>query len=133
MINIFTPRTKQLTVRLEGNRYDLRVVLLLNGRVLVSMPYLAARELARALLVQAGRADGMIHAPEIIADQALLFRAGSPFAITRRPALLHEARKLAQDDPTLRRALPGRTIPEGSVGMPSIHVGGGRGTQEEEG
>jgi len=115
-------------VRRQGDR----ILLLDSGRLLLELPYPAARELARALLTQAVRVDEVAHAQEVVADQALLLRSGAPFALTQVSGLLHEASRLARYDRSLRRALPG-VVPVAKVGVPSIrlHPENNRGQESE--
>jgi hypothetical protein len=98
-----------------------RVVLAIDGRSW-NLPWQAALELGRGLLSAAKRAEEIADANRIIADQALLVRAGAPFAISDHPKILDAARNEAQWDSSLRRALPKPGARAGvEFGVPSIN------------
>jgi hypothetical protein len=106
---------RSVRVRREGAR----VLVIEDGQAILDLPWQAADDLARALTVQARRAEEEARAEQIVGDQALLIRAGAPFGLTNRPDLLAEAAKEAAWNSRLRRYLPG--VPSGEQwGTPTI-------------
>lgn len=79
-----------------------------------------ARELARALLASAARADEVRHAERIANDAALLLRAGIPLGLSSAPQIVARAAHLAAWDRSLRRALPGGVKSAAVVGVPTV-------------
>lgn len=88
-----------------------RVLLLIDGKRVEGMPHHAAMQLSRALAGVAKLADEWDQAERIVADQALLMRAGAPFGLSDNPKIIAEARKQAELDRDLRRYLPRPAIP----------------------
>jgi hypothetical protein len=107
---------QQVSIRREGNR----ILLLKNGVLLIEMPYQAALGLSQALRVKAKEVEEEVCAEQIIADQALLLRAGAPFGLTAHRAILRESIKTAQFDRDLRRYLPGGIASKAIVMAPRI-------------
>src|SRR5262245_33039338 len=91
-----------------------------NGRVVFEVGWRDALAIADAIRVQAKKAEEQDNAGQIIADQALLIRRGSPFGLTNRLDMLKEAVKEATWNRTLRRALPGGIKSTAVVGTPAI-------------
>ena len=111
-----TAKISTITVRREGTR----VLLLHNGRLLADLTHQAAAALARAIHVQAKRAEEEDAALDIIADQALLIRAGVPIGLSSRRDILELAANDAAWSSTLRRALPGGIRSKAVFGTPRI-------------
>lgn len=120
MTHIIVPQTRSVNVRQEGDR----VLVIENGRTILDLPYQGAKALARALLSQAARAEEHAQAESIIADQAILTRAGAPFGLTSNPALLKAATVEAAWNTKLRRYIPpsraGGIASQSVVGTPAI-------------
>lgn len=112
------PKVKECAVRDEGAR----VVLLVEGRAVLDMPWEAADALARALRIKARKAEEIAKAGAVARDAAILLRAGAPWGLTSHPEIQQEAVKLARDDRDLRRYLPGGIRSEAIFGAPSIKV-----------
>lgn len=116
MGSIFIPQFKDVTVHVEGSR----VQLVQNGTLMLDLPWDQARRLARALKVQASKAEARAKVRTIIGDQALLIRKGIPLALTPDPSVFKEAGKEAAHDRDLRRFIPGG-IPSGvKFGYPKL-------------
>lgn len=96
-----------------------RVQLVIDGRV-TEMPWQAALDIARALLAKARLAEAEAAADRIIADSALLHRAGAPFGLAPTPRHLRAAVQAAAWDRSLRRYLPGGVRSAAVVGAPAI-------------
>lgn len=101
-----------LKIRQEGKR----VAVVANGRLALDLPWEQALELARALKVKALAAQQWAQAEQLVADQALLLRAGAPVGLTDNPLIQREAWKAAED-----LKLPGGITPRTIVGTPAIH------------
>lgn len=116
MGSFFIPKFKDVIVRREGTR----VMLIQDGVLLLDLPWDQARRLARAIRVQAARAEARAKVQQTIGDQAVLIRKGFPLALTSDPEVFREAGKEAAHDRDLRRFLPGG-IPSGvKFGIPRI-------------
>lgn len=106
MTTILKAEIKEVTVRQDGDR----VLLIAGGKLLFSLPWDAADVLARAIYTQARRAEEIAKAAQIIADQAILTRLGTPFGLTSHPVMLREAANEAA------WGLPRRYIPLSRAG-----------------
>ena len=116
MGEIFIPVFKDITVKREGGR----IMVVQNGTLLMSMPWRQAKNLSKALRIQAARAEEREKVNQVIADQALLIRKGFPLAITQNPAIFKEAGNEAAHNRELRRYCPGG-IPSGvAFGYPTL-------------
>lgn len=102
-MSILRGEITDVTIRQEGER----VLLLHNGRLLLSLPWRAAQELARALHIQGLRAQEEAEAERIVFDQAILTRVGFPIGLSSRTDILAEAAKEAAWNKDLRRYIPG--------------------------
>src|SRR5262245_174042 len=99
---------------------DGQVYLVQDGKVVLAVPWEAAREIARTLFTKAGEAEEQARANQIAYEQAILLRKGVPFGLTTNPAIQQEAASLAQYDDNLRRYLPGGVRAQSIVGTPTI-------------
>jgi len=116
MGQIYIPKLKNVTVRLEGKS----VQLIEEGMLILEMPYQAALDIARAIRSQAMKASQMANVQRVISDQALLIRKGVPLRLTSRPDVFKEAGNEAAHNRDLRRFLPGG-IPSGvAFGCPAV-------------
>ena len=94
------------------------VVIELDGQAFALTPD-GARQIAKALMVSAAKADEFANANNVIKDQALLIRAGVPIALSRNPKILQEAKREAETDRDLRRYMP--MVPSSlTIGSPTI-------------
>lgn len=100
-MDILQPGAK-ITVRRDG----LRVLILLDGRLLLEMPWQQADVLASALKAQARRAEELAEVDTLIEQQALVIRKGVPFGLTDRPDINAEAKKEAAWGQTPRKYIP---------------------------
>lgn len=117
MTLIIRPEIKTFDIRQEGTR----VILLLNGQEVASLPPDAALLLARALIIQAKKAEELACAEQIALDSAIMLRAGAPFVLSSRPDILTEAKKEAAWGSGLRRYMPDRGIKsQEKFGTPTI-------------
>ena len=116
MGSFYIPAIKTATVRRDGDR----VLVIQNGVTLLDLPWDAAQELARAMRLQAARAEQTAKVAQVIADQALLIRKGFPISLTPNPEVFKEAGNEAAHDRDLRRYCPGG-IPSGTrFGMAQV-------------
>lgn len=100
-------------VRHDGDR----VLLTIDGKTW-QLPWQAAVQLGR-LMQSAGRqAEEFAQANRVIADEALLLRAGAPFSLSSNPKI-REAAKTEAAWGSLRRYLPAR-FRDAEFGVPSI-------------
>jgi hypothetical protein len=117
---LIVPKTQHASVIQDGER----VLLVIDGRLVADLPPEAAINLGRALITKGRLAEEIVHRDRVIADQALLFRAGVGIPLIVNPALRAEAGKEAAWNSELRRALPNRTDAvnktAGQVYMPAV-------------
>jgi len=99
------------------------VLLIVDGRVVLDMPWEAAKELTKAITIQALKSEEIANREQIIFDDALALRAGLPFGLARLPVLRREAEREAQYNRTLRRFMPGGVKSKEHVGTPTILLG----------
>lgn len=96
------------------------VYLELDGKAF-SMPWETALELASALRKVAQRAEEYAKANQLIADGAVLLRAGVPFTLSNNPAIKKEVVKEAQHNRDLRRFMKSPSISSlESWGVPRV-------------
>ena len=111
----------EITIRQDGHQ----VLLVIDGRAHV-LPHSVATMVGRALIEKGRAAEEIANAARIAADQALLIRIGAPIGLTSHPKIQAEAKKLAEHDRTLRRAIPSSTPAlrgiesRGIVGSPQV-------------
>ena len=114
------------SVRLVHN--EGRVVLIVNNDAKgLAMPWQKADELIRALRQVTREAEEYCKANQIIADNALMQRAGMPVGLSNNPIIMRESIKEALYSRDLRRALPHQTAAglgdiqtRGVVGSPTL-------------
>lgn len=110
------PATDQVTIRQEGAR----ILLLRNGIRILDMPWGAALEVGRALIVKARQEEEIEAAERIIQDQAILERAAFPIGLSQHPKIQAEALKEAQWG-DIRRYMPPPSIHSSeAVGTPAL-------------
>ena len=114
MPEVIVPKIKRASIERDG----IDVVVIMNGRRVLDVPWDAALQLARAITIQARRIEEQVKALDIIADQALLMRSGAPFGLTSHPDLIAEAKKEAVNNPKLRKYLTGKRA--GGIGSDSV-------------
>lgn len=110
-----------VTIRQEGTS----VLLIIEGKAVLNIPWEGAKELARGIQAKALKAEQLAKKELVIYDSAIAFRAGLPFTFSSNPVLRGEAVKVAQYDPKLRRYMPGIKSRE-IVGTPTVILGPGR-------
>jgi hypothetical protein len=98
------------------------VVLEIDGHA-TDMPWEAAKQLGRALLTMAGKAEEYAKHAEIAFDQAILLRSGAPFGLTNNPDIQHEAAVEAASNRQLRRQMPGGIKSREALGTPTVLTG----------
>lgn len=119
MGSFFIPRFKDVVVHVEGSR----VQVIQDGILVLELPWDQAKRLARALRVQAAKAEARAKVQQTIDGQAVLIRKGIPIALTPDPDVFKEAGKHAAHDRDLRRYIPGG-IPSGvKFGYPTLKAG----------
>lgn len=107
--------TTQIKLGVDGDR----VILEFEGKVL-RLPWEAADEIAKALIVKARVVEEQIKALGIAKDDAILLRLGAPLGLSNNPDIRAEAEQLAQQDPQLRRYLPGGVRSKEHFGTPTL-------------
>jgi hypothetical protein len=111
--------TQTVQIRQDGAK----VLIIKNGVLIFELPWEAALALADGIRAKGKLAEEYAKANQIISDQAILMRAGAPFALTNNPDILSEARKTAETDRNLRRYIPA-SIPSGErFGVPTVILG----------
>lgn len=112
---------KAHTTTVDVRHEEGRVLVIHNGVLLWDMPYQAALDVARAIHVKAKQAEEHVKALEIIADEAVLIRAGVPLSLTANKTIWNEAKHMAETDSALRRYIPTHGIRSGErFGVPTI-------------
>ena len=96
------PKIRDVRVRQDGKK----VILIEEGKAILTLPWEVALELSNAMRAQAKRAEELDKAKQIIGDQALLIRKGVPLGLSNHPSILKEATKEAVHNKFLRRAIP---------------------------
>jgi len=99
------------------------VELIIDGRLVASVPWEQAQQLHRVIHAQAKRAEEWAKAEQIARDQAMLIRAGANIGLTSHPLIQAEAKKVAEWNRQLRRAMPGIKSEE-QFGAPSLRQTG---------
>jgi predicted ATPase len=115
MTEIHVPKIRQLNVRIEGRD----VVVLEAGQAVLILPWDAALALANTIRMQARRIEEHVKANGVIADQALLMRAGIPIGLSTNPEIMKAAAKEAAWNTELRRAIPSIKSAE-KFGVPTL-------------
>lgn len=119
-MQIYKP-TDSVTIHREGTR----VYLLQGGKVLLDMPWEGALEVGRALVQLGKQGEQISKMEQVIADQAVLMRAGAPIALTGNHAAQQEALKEAMWNPSLRKYMPdgvGKIETAEAFGLPTVTV-----------
>jgi len=116
MAEIYVPKIKQVTIK----RDDLYVLIVIEDRKVLDLPWDAALQLAKAITIQAKRIEEDVKHSQIIADQALLMRSGAPFGITNNPDIIAEAKKEAVGNTFLRKNVSGKGIGGPILGTPTV-------------
>lgn len=107
----------KMTVMDEGDK----IVLVINDKRVCDMPIEVAQVLVQVLNEKIKKIDELQNVHQIVRDQAIMQRAGMPFGISSHPKIQAEAKKMAEWDSELRRAMPLRGIePQSIVGTPSL-------------
>lgn len=107
---------KRFDAKVDGDK----VIVSFNQRMYLVLGHQAAAEVGKALIQCAKRAEEHAQAAQIIADSAILMRAGVPFSLSNNPKILAEAAKEAAWNRTLRRFMPGGVLSEEVVGTPTL-------------
>ena len=115
---VFIPKIAQVAVRRDG----IDVVLIVNGRRVVELPWDAALLIAKGITIQARRVEEQLKHSAIAFDQAILMRKGLPIGLTSNPHILKEAKSEALYNPKLRKYIPlaGNIGSQEIVGAPTI-------------
>ena len=109
-------RRHKLAIRQEGTC----VLFIVDGRLVLTLPWEAALDLARGITIKARAAEEIAKVERVIADQALLIRTGAPIGLTNNPDIQAEAAKEAVSSRDLRRYLPGGVKSEEKFGRPTV-------------
>lgn len=112
-----TPITRrEITVRQDEDH----VLLIVNGRDVLNVPWDAALEISKAMHQQAKKAEEIAKVAAVVKDHAILVRAGWPIGLAVDPRVRKEAEKAAVNDSDLRRYMPGGVKSQESVGTPGV-------------
>lgn len=95
-----------------------KVLLEVDGKLVLDCPYDVAIEIARQLFIAAKHAEEWANHDNIVLDSAILMRSGAPFTLTNNPAMLDEAATEAAWNTTLRRNM-GNDF-RGKFGTPTV-------------
>lgn len=101
------------------------VVLTIDG-VSTVISWEHADVIGRAILAKARQAEEQAKALQVIADGALLLRAGALIGLSNRPDIRSEIEHAAQYDSDLTRYMPGGVRSAEHFGVPSIILGPSR-------
>lgn len=113
---------KFFIARQEGSR----VLLIFNGKLVATLPWQAAKDVAKAIHMQSKAAEEFDKALTVIGDEAFLIRTGAPFSLTSNPKIRQEAFKESQ---YLNQLPAPPLIPSSEcVGTPTIIGHPGKGT-----
>ncbi len=113
---IYTPNTKALTIRSVKDK----VIILLDGKLIATLPWEAAKQLSEAIKVQALLSEEYANADKVALDQAMMVRAGFPFGIANNPEIQRLSAHKAQYDDKARQ-VPLRGVKgKGIVGTPGL-------------
>lgn len=114
---IHIPEQKHITIRQQRDR----VLLIVDGKTILDMPWDAAQEIIKLFYIQAKKAEEYARAEQIVADQAILTRAGFPIGLSNNRDILEEAANEAAWNSALRRYMPLKGIRSGeSFGTPAL-------------
>jgi len=116
MGQIYIPKLERLTVRQNGTE----VLLLLNGRRVCSLPWGHGLQLARALTIQARRAEEIEKHEQVSFDHGLMQRTGAPFGLAFNRAIRQIGEHKAAWNRSLRRYLPGGVKSQEKLGTPTV-------------
>lgn len=116
--HIIVPQQQEVQIKQDGER----VLLIVDGKCVLNLPWDAADALSQAFKIQARNAEEIAKAAGIVEDSALLLRAGIPLGLSSHPKIQDEARKEAAHNRTFRRALPGGIKSQQQFGRPGIRV-----------
>ena len=99
---ISVPKIREAQIGQEGTR----VIVIVDGKAVIDLPWDAALQLANGIRVKAKQAEELVKANQIIEDQAVLTRLGIPFGLSNNPDIQKEACKEAAHSSFLRKAIP---------------------------
>lgn len=116
MADLHISKIKQARVGRDAEH----VIIEVERREYLRLPWDAALVLARAITIQARRIEADIKANQIIMDEAFILRKGLPFGLTSNPRMIEEAGKEAAWNKDLRRYLPGGVKSQEAVGTPRL-------------
>jgi len=109
----------QIRIRTEGAD----VILIAEGKAVITAPWNAALDIAHELVAAARRAEEHAKAENIIFDNALLIRSGAPFGLSSHKDIVAESIKEAGHNTTIRRHMPGGIKSTSIVGAPEVRHG----------
>jgi hypothetical protein len=107
---------KRVSIRQEG----ISVLVVVDGRAVLEMPWQAALDVSMAIRIQAKEAEALAKVEGIIWDQAILVRSGAPFGLTSHRDMLKEATKEAAWNSPLRKYMPGGIKSQAVFGVPRL-------------
>lgn len=96
------------------------MLLIVDGRAELEVPWDQAEVLGRALIAKAREAEEIAKADTIAFDHAILLRAGANLGLSNNPKIVEEAGKKAAWDSNLRRYMPGGVRSQENVGVPAV-------------
>lgn len=119
MAKISVPKLRVLRVLNDGNR----IIVIEEGKTVLNIPWEMADNLSKALTKYARKAEEMDKVDQIVRDQAILMRAGTPIGLSNNTDIQKEAVKEALYNKKLRRVMPnkmGNIESKENFGTPSL-------------
>lgn len=99
---VIVPKLQEFRIRQEGDR----VHVIVDGQVAIDLPWQAADKLWMGVRAKTRLAEEYAKRDQIAYDSAILVRAGAGFALSSRPDVKDEVKKIAAHDRGLRRYMP---------------------------
>jgi hypothetical protein len=110
---IHVPKHTEVTVR----HAESKVLLLIDGRLALSIPWQQAQLLGKAIQVKANQAEEVAKHEQVAMDHAMMLRAGFPFGLATDARIQAEGEKAAVLDRSLRRYMPNKIHPSIQSGL----------------
>jgi len=118
-MQVLIPREREAAIRQEGGR----VLVIVDGRAVLDLPWEAALALADALKQKGRSAEEFVKRDAIAMDQAILLRAGATIGLSDRADVQEVAGREAAYNTRLRRMMPGGVKSSEQIGRPAVLAG----------
>ncbi len=96
-----------------------KVIFVINGKGM-TIPWQIADQLGRGLLAKARQAEEVQNSEQVIRDNAILMRAGSPVGLSSNPDIISETVKEAVSGDEVRRYMPGGVKSKSVIYAPTV-------------